>query len=272
LEHVNPPAPRPALALAPLHLRLFGLLIDYLLIVVGLNLASQLWIGADWDLRAADGSPWGDWVQRTAWAILLFLVKDLVRGHSPGKWLTGIAVRRADDPSRPAPAPALALRNLMLILAPLEAVLVLADRYGRRLGDRVARTVVIALPEPAPITRRLLVFASLMFASLLLGFLVAPWNMHRSAAYREAARLVASDPEVAARAGAGAIMDDSPEFQLDLRPEGGRAAFAFVARGPRGDVRGRVELTLDRAARRWQLGRFALDEPRLDVQDAQAKE
>jgi hypothetical protein len=281
---LKPPAARPvtsfsaasapdpaAVTLAPHHLRLFALLADYLLVIVVLNLADQIALGPGWDLRPVPESHWPALFERIGWGALLLLVKDAALGTSPGKWLTGIGARDAADPARPVPRALLALRNVTLWLLPLEIVLVFVDRYGRRLGDRIAGTVVVALPSPARIGRRLLVLAALLFAGMLLGFLVAPWNMHRSAAYQEAARRVAADPRVIARAGAGAAMADAPGFDLELHPEGGKATLLFEARGLRGQAKGRLELRLDREAGAWRLEQLTVDEPKLDVNDAPAR-
>ena len=86
--------------LASHHMRLFALIVDYLLVVVVLKLGHQALLGAGWELEtdfASQGTP------GTVWAtalIALGLLKDTVGGRSPGKWLTGLAVVRADDPTR----------------------------------------------------------------------------------------------------------------------------------------------------------------------------
>ena len=126
-------------SLGPLHLRLFALLIDYLLVVIAVNLWDQLFLGAGWDLHPPELRNEGG---LTYWILFgggLILTKDAWFGRSPGKWFTGIAVRRADDPDRLPRRSALVLRNLPLILLPVEAVLVFTDPYCRRLGDRWAQ-------------------------------------------------------------------------------------------------------------------------------------
>ena len=130
------------LALAPHHLRLFALIIDYLLAIVVLNLAIKASLGTHWDLnpQTSLGDEWpGLWF---ATAMLLLLAKDGLNGRSPGKWFMGIAVARANDPAAVPGLARLMLRNLTLAILPLEAVAVFVDRYYRRLGDRLAGTVV----------------------------------------------------------------------------------------------------------------------------------
>lgn len=261
-------APSSQPTLGPHHLRLFALLIDYLLIVVALNLAQQALLGADWDLQPVPESRWAALWPRLAWGFALFVLKDAAFGASPGKWFTGIAVRRSDDPERAASRGALALRNGLLVLLPIEAVLVFIDPCCRRLGDRLAGTVVVSLPRPAALGRRMLAFTVIVLASLLAGLLVAPWNMRRSAAYREAARIVAADPRVTERAGAGAQMGESPSFDLRLEDEESRATIGFDATGAAGTAHGKLVLRMAGEPRHWVRESLSLDEPTLTPSEA----
>ena len=265
---MSAPPPPSAQKLSPLHLRLFALLIDYLLIVVVLNLGEQALIGADWDLRPVAEGPWASLWPRLAWGAAFFLGKDALFGVGPGKWFTGIAVRRADEPERPPARAALVLRNAALVLLPAEALLVFVDPFCRRIGDRIAGTVVVEPPESVPLWRRMLVLSSLVLAALLAGLLVAPWNMHRSAAFREAVRIVAEDPLVRRRAGADARMDRSPRFDLTLAPREGRATIGFTTTGGAGTVQGELQMRLEGEPRRWVRESLTLDTATLTPSDA----
>jgi len=247
------PAPAPT-ALAGLHQRLFALLFDYVAVVVVLKLADQVALGAHWDLAPQPGLFAG---RPGLWALAglaLLLFRDLPAGRSLGKWLTGIAVRRADDPVR-APGPtAVALRNLALLLLPVEGVLVFLDPHCRRLGDRLAGTVVVTLPRPAPLARRLLLLSSLFLGFVLVALLVTPWNMRRSAAYQTAHRAALEAPAVARAVGRPVTLDPSPAFELHRAgSQGGRATVTFQAEGPAGKATARVELRLRTAPRRWEV-------------------
>ena len=263
----------PPIVLSPHHLRLFALIIDYLMVVIVLNLVDQIGMGEHWDLRPllTDDSP--NLLRYVGSAVALFLVKDALFGRSPGKWFTGIAIRRADDP-RTAPARSdLLLRNVTLLLLPVEAVLVFTDPHYRRLGDRWAGTVVIVPPRVTHLGRRVLAFSILVLGVLLTAFLVAPWNMRRTAAYQEAERIVRTHPDVAARIGAEISVDHSAGFDLQLGGDagegGGRAAVRFLAEGTVGQVEGDLVLRLDPRGRRWILKSLALEpEPELEVEDA----
>ncbi|MBI4083355.1 MAG: RDD family protein [Candidatus Lambdaproteobacteria bacterium] len=241
-------------ALAGQHLRLFALLFDYVLIVTALKLLDQLTLGEHWDLRAhaglLGGQPW-PWALGT---LGLLLAKDLAGGRSLGKWLTGIAVRRADAPAAPPAAGALLLRNATLPLLPVEALLVFTDPYTRRLGDRLAGTVCVAIAGAASIFQRLLLAASLLLGFLLATFLLTPWNLHRSSAYQEAVRLAGAAPALAETLGAPATLGDVTTVQIDTGQGAGappRALLAFGAKGPRGGAEVTIRLRQPPGERRW---------------------
>ena len=262
-----PSSPQPSLA--GHHLRLFALLIDYLMVVIVLNLMNQLLLGEHWDLRPLEdrGGGWTYWIVTGA---ALFLTKDVWFQRSPGKWFTGIAIGQAENPLLPPSRTMLALRNVPLLLLPVEAVLVFVDPYSRRLGDRWMGTVVIEPLRPAHMGRRMLVFTSLLMGVLLLAFLVAPWNMRRTSAYQEAVLQVMADPQVHRRVGDGIEVTESGGFDLRLEEGAERAELNFAAIGTRGQAEGTVSLVLLVPERRWVLESFELEEtPALEIRDAE---
>ncbi len=266
------PAPAPAVprALAPHHLRLFALLVDYLLAVVLVNLLSKALLGARWDLRpeAVAASPW----LALSVGALLVLGRDLPGGQSPGKWLTGLAVARADDPgSVPGPGP-LVLRNVLLALLPVEAVLVFADAYYRRLGDRLAGTVVVAAGRPAPLSRRLLGLAIVFLGTSLGILLVEFWNVRRSAAYHAALAHARDHARVAGAYGAGVSFGGAPG--LRFAPGGRRVVVTLDAEGEAGEGEVEVVLELQAQPRRWRLVEVrvrAEGEPAPRIEEAPAR-
>ena len=240
-------------SLAPHHLRLFALIVDYLLIITLLKLLDQLAMGAHWDLRpaAAGGSAVSVW-----WAaglIGLMLCKDVVNGQSIGKWLTGIAVAAMPGLSAAPGLKRAVLRNLTLLILPIDGVFVFRDRYGRRLGDRLAGTVVVVPAGVPHLMRRLIVMAILFLLVMLTSFLVAPWNMKRSAAYQEAYRIAAGHPTVTRAVGAPARPDSSPAFKLSLQEGGGSAEIVFEVEGARGKGQAEIVLRLLQTPPRWEL-------------------
>jgi len=74
---------------------------------------------------------------------LLLICKDLVAGQSIGKRIMKIGVHKAEDTSKIPNAVTLILRNLFLILWPIEAIVFLSSGCETRLGDKLLKTTVI---------------------------------------------------------------------------------------------------------------------------------
>lgn len=80
-----------------------------------------------------------------AWFCLLtlYLSKDGVGGVSLGRFAVGIAVRDAGNSADVPSLGRLAVRNLLLLLASIEFFALLSSKTRQRLGDRIAKTIVI---------------------------------------------------------------------------------------------------------------------------------
>ena len=264
--------PGPPTALAPHHLRLFALIVDYLLIITLLKLIDQLALGEHWDLQpvvedAPLFSPW--WVVGLA---LLVICKDVFRGRSVGKWLAGIAVAAPPELARAPGLKRSILRNLTLLLLPVDALFLFMDAHGRRLGDRLAGTIVVIPAHVPHLMRRLTAMAILFLAVMLASFLAAPWNMKRSAAYQTAYRQAAEHPRVIQAVGEPARPGSSPKFRLTLEARGGAAQLTFEVEGARGMREVEVMLKMENSPRRWALESLRVLSPEDAANNADGKD
>lgn len=235
--------------LAPHHQRLFALILDYLLVVGTLNMAQKFFLGADWDLNP----PSAPWLALLAPGVILIAFKDILGGVSPGRWITGIAVTLASDPGSAPPWRRLVLRNLFLVLLPLEAVMVFFDPYYRRLGDRVAGTVVVIPNRIAPYTRRLLGLAILFMITTLIIFGLEYWNVRRTAAYRTALEVAAAHPKVISAVGETPSFGDSPGLTLLEDQQGPQAVVTLKAEGKQGAFEVKLVMRRERGSNRWRV-------------------
>jgi len=78
-------------------------------------------------------------------AYILFLFKDIFAGRSIGKLLFGLYVREYHNKDNKPKYYRLIQRNLLTIIWPVEFIVLLKDKEGRRLGDKIAKTQVVGL-------------------------------------------------------------------------------------------------------------------------------
>lgn len=79
---------------------------------------------------------------------LLVIFKDTKRGGSVGKFLMEIGVRLRRNPNEIPSRWRLIMRNITLILIwPIEIICAFSSKYGERLGDKLAGTIVVKLEE-----------------------------------------------------------------------------------------------------------------------------
>lgn len=254
----GPAAPE---SLAPHHLRLFALILDYLVLVLVFKLLDQLILGEHWDLRGGFTSAW---TSSNSWYALIGLAvvsKDIIKGRSMGKWVTGIAVANAAEPARAPHWTQLMGRNFFLLLFPVEIVLVFTDRYCRRLGDRLLGTVVVVPARIPPPGRRLLALASFFLLGILVAFLVTGWNLRRSAAYQTARAEAEARPELMEAVGGSMQIGFSPELALSMEPGKEGATVLLTAEGNRAEAKVEVKMVLEADPRRWVVESFRILDP-----------
>lgn len=147
--YVAPAQPAPAWSgwsKAPLFPRLMATIVDSI-IMQPLVVPAVFWILAD----SARGSvPVGGIALLAVggiWMLVYAYIKDGLKGASLGKRVAGLMVVNLKD-NRPAGVGASILRALVLnFISAIEAIIVLVDPKGQRLGDKVAKTQVVRMAE-----------------------------------------------------------------------------------------------------------------------------
>lgn len=266
----NPDQPN---RLAPQHLRMFALIVDYLLILALLKFWEQLTLGTHWDLQPQLHIGQGP---SPGWFIgmgLLVLCRDLTGGRSPGKWLAGISIGKADDLGKSPPIWNLVLRNALLVLLPVEGVLVFTDPYCRRLGDKVAGTVVVIPARETPPMRRLLLLSILFLSTLLASFLLARMNLYRSSAYQTAERAILADADVARQVGNPVEPGSNPNIEwppLESGADEERVTVTLGVEGPHGEAEAVAVLVMGLGKRKWTLESVKLKQSESNADEQKA--
>lgn len=81
---------------------------------------------------------------------LLYLIKDAIKGKSIGKRLFKLAVRDRENIESDITVGKSILRNLLLVIWPIEFMALLLSTKGQRIGDMLCNTVVVKLTSDEP--------------------------------------------------------------------------------------------------------------------------
>ncbi len=135
-----------------------------------------------------------------AWFVFYF-GKDTLRGRSPGKWFVGIMVRDEKDFNRTPSPGRLFIRNTLLIIWFIEFVMLVASPEKKRLGDTIAKTVVLKNPVTPKIIPRILIMTSLGILFLVVIFSSASGIMKSSGAYKASVEAIEQNKEILTETG-----------------------------------------------------------------------
>ncbi len=85
---------------------------------------------------------------------VLYFAKDSIKGVSVGKWIMGIMVRDDNNQNEIPSFGRLFLRNLLIIIWPVEFIVLATNDQKKRLGDKIVQTVVVKnLNKPTKLPR-----------------------------------------------------------------------------------------------------------------------
>lgn len=124
-----------------------------------------------------------------------FLCKDVICGRSIGKLLFGIYVREYGSADSTPKFYRLILRNVFVLIWFVEFIIMLTDKEGRRIGDKVAKAQVIGYQNNivAGIVITALLAISLFVPSLVIGVTQIIKN---DAAYKTAIHYIENKSEI----------------------------------------------------------------------------
>ncbi|AWW00418.1 RDD family protein [Arcticibacterium luteifluviistationis] len=175
--------------------------------------------------------------------LLLYFAKDSIKGMSPGKWIMGIMVRDENNPNKVPSFGRLFIRNLFLIILPIEFIVLASNQEKKRLGDKTTKAIVVKNPNrPARLPRILtLVVVGISFYTLLF-FLVAS-AMKESDAYKVAITEIEKNEEILSETGGITGYGMIPTGHVDYVNGNGKAQLEINVLGNDKDFKVDVLLT-----------------------------
>lgn len=161
----------------------------------------------------------------------LYFAKDSIKGISVGKWIIGIMVRDSSAPTKTPSFGRLFVRNLFVILWPVEFIVLASSQEKKRLGDKTANTSVVVNPNKPAKLPRILVLGCVGIGFFAFTMLFVGNAMKSSDAYKVAIREVEQNQEILAETGGIKAYGMMPEGNISISNGHGQATLQIKVIG-----------------------------------------
>lgn len=223
--------------------RIAALLIDHYIMVFLMVASVFLSLGTDF----MDRTDFSDLISRMLPALLigffLYFAKDSIKGSSPGKWIMGIMVRDEKNPMETPSFGRLFVRNLFLIIWPVEGVVLVSGQDKKRLGDRTSGSIVVKNPNKGTLLPRILTLAGIGMAYVAFIFFFVAGAMKNSDAYRVAIHEIEQNESILSETGGIKGYGMIPTGNVSITNGNGQARLNIKVLGKTKDINVHAYLT-----------------------------
>lgn len=174
---------------------------------------------------------------------LLYFAKDSIKGISVGKWIMGIMVRDENNSNEIPSFGRLFIRNLFIIIWPIEFIVLATNEKKKRLGDKTAKTIVVKNPNKPTKLPRILALVGVGIAFFTFTFLFAGSAMKNSDAYKVAVMEIEQNEEILAETGGITGYGMMPTGNVSISNGNGQAQLEIKVLGNEKDLNVGVYLT-----------------------------
>lgn len=182
----------------------------------------------------------------------IYLSKDAFKGISIGRWTMGIMVRDEKDQSTIPSYGRLLLRNLPLLFLPVEFIILAASNEKKRLGDKIAKTVVVRNPNKPPRLPRLLTLIAVAITLFTGLFFIVGSTMKNSEAYKIAIAEIEKNEQIISETGGIKGYGIIPTGNINSSNGYGQAQLEIKVLGNQKDVN--VSVYLEKEANKdWKI-------------------
>ena len=166
--------------------------------------------------------------------LLCMLLKDIFKGRSIGKMIFGIYVREYGNVMETPKFYKLVLRNILLPFWLIEFLVLVSDKEGRRLGDKIAKTQVMGYQNK--ISKKVIIPLAVIFIIFIATMtFFANSGMKNDAAYIAAENYIDNQQEITDIA--GPILRYTPyNSSMSIVNGYGRAELKIKAYGEKGKL------------------------------------
>ena len=162
---------------------------------------------------------------------ILYFGKESIKGISLGKWIMGIMVRVETDVNSIPSFWKLFIRNVFLMIWPIEFFASVLDKSKRRIGDKVTNTVVLMNPDKATKTYRIIALAAI--GLVLYGFtaLFSGVVLKSSDAYKTAVVSIENNNDIIKQTGEIESYGVFPKGNINITNDYGQAVLLISING-----------------------------------------
>ena len=182
----------------------------------------------------------------------LYFAKDSVKGVSFGKWTMGIMVRTENNPTQIPSFGRLLIRNLLLIIWPIEFIILAASKSKKRLGDEFAKTIVVRNSNKTKILPIILTLTSVIAVFFFSIFFFISTFMKNSEAYKTAIKEIEQNKEILIEIGEIKGYGFMPTGNISTENGKGEAQLQITVLGKKNDIVVEVYLTKE-INNNWKL-------------------
>lgn len=127
---------------------------------------------------------------------IVYFCKDLMNGISLGRWIIGIMVRDENKSNEIPSKTRLIIRNLFLLIWPIELLVLAINDDKKRLGDKVVKTTVLYNPNKAKKSYRIVSLLVIGFVFFGFTILFSGTALKSSEAYKTAVQNIENNLEI----------------------------------------------------------------------------
>ena len=181
----------------------------------------------------------------------IYFSKDSFRGISPGKWIMGIMVRDEKNRNEIPSFGRLLMRNVFIIIWPIEFIVLALSDNKQRIGDILAKTKVLKNPnKPEKLPRVIsLVGVGIIFFIFLFAFIGN--TLKNSEAYKLAIQEIEKSPEIKKETGGIVGYGFMPTGNINVSGDEGEAQLEITVKGKSKDID--VNTYLESKNGKWKL-------------------
>ena len=181
----------------------------------------------------------------------IYFSKDSFRGISAGKWIMGIMVRNENNRNEIPSFSKLFMRNIFIIIWPIEFIVLALSDNKKRIGDILAKTLVVKNPNKPEKLPRVLSLIGVGVIFFIFLFVFIGNTMKSSEAYKLAIQEIKKNNEIKKETGGIVGYGFMPTGNINVSGDEGQAELEITVKGKLKDIE--VNTSLESKNGKWKL-------------------